>query len=197
MPKPVWYRSIYWRFALAFVALLATLLGVQVFIFMWMTGQMPELFPSRTSAQFASSVATELSATLKEQPDTDLSEFITKNYPRAFRAFVIAMKDCRLAYNKLVTQENSGMLFGARFRLGSDCPGGPRGPRPDFGRGPEFGRGGDAGRGGDPGREGFGRRGGRRGWPFGPPPGPPVDFAPVFVDNVEVGMVAVANDPPP
>src|SRR6476469_3960917 len=117
MSDQVWYRSLYWRFALGFVALLATLLGVQVFIFMWMTGQMPELFPSRTAAQFASSVATELSATLKDQPDTDLTEFITKNYPYAFRAFGIAMKDCRMANNKRVTQENSGMLFGAWLRL--------------------------------------------------------------------------------
>ena len=35
----VWYRSLYWRIALGFVALLATLLAVQGTVFLWMTGR--------------------------------------------------------------------------------------------------------------------------------------------------------------
>ena len=54
MPDPIWYRSLYWRFAFGFVALLATLLVVQGLVFLWMTGSMAELFPSRSPAQFAS-----------------------------------------------------------------------------------------------------------------------------------------------
>ncbi len=56
MPELVWYRSLYWRIAFGFVALLATLLVVQGLVFLWMTGRMTDL-PTRTPAQFASSMA--------------------------------------------------------------------------------------------------------------------------------------------
>ena len=53
MPDPVWYRSLYWRIALGFVALLASLLVVQGLVFLWMTGRMTDLFPNRSPAQLA------------------------------------------------------------------------------------------------------------------------------------------------
>src|SRR6185295_9075867 len=179
MPDPVWYRSLYWRFAIGFVALLATLLAVQGVVLLWMTGQMPEVFRTRSAAQFANTVAADLATSLKDEPDLDLAEFIKKNHPKAFRPFVIAMKDCRFAFNDRFSDRNPPfqILGPARERLGADCPQprgprGPGGPPPDdrfdgFGRGgPGRGDRGDSGR-GDPGRgsgpdpnrplDGFGR----------------------------------------
>ena len=37
MPDAVWYRSLYWRIAFGFVALLAAILVVQVAVFVWLT----------------------------------------------------------------------------------------------------------------------------------------------------------------
>ena len=37
MSRPVWYRSLYWRIAFGFIALLAVVLGAQFIIFLWLT----------------------------------------------------------------------------------------------------------------------------------------------------------------
>ena len=74
MPELFWYRSLYWRFALGFAALLALLLAAQGFVFLWMTGQMTDLFPSRSPAQFAALLASDATATLAEaRPRTSLT----------------------------------------------------------------------------------------------------------------------------
>jgi len=39
MPRPIWFRSLYWRIALGFVAMLAALLFVQGMLFLWLTGR--------------------------------------------------------------------------------------------------------------------------------------------------------------
>ena len=60
MPEVVWYRSLYWRIAFGFVALLATLLVIQVAVFLWLT-----VIVGRSTlgpAQLASEVAAELGA---------------------------------------------------------------------------------------------------------------------------------------
>ena len=64
MSDLAWYRSLYWRIALGFVVLLGLMLVLQGAVFLWMTGRMPELFPSRSPAQFAATIAGDLSATL-------------------------------------------------------------------------------------------------------------------------------------
>ena len=69
MADLVWYRSLYWRIALGFVALLATLLVLQVLVFLWISGRMDDLFPNRTPAQFAGTIATDLSAELARAAD--------------------------------------------------------------------------------------------------------------------------------
>ena len=209
MPDPVWYRSLYWRFAFGFVALLATLLVVQGAVFLWMTGSMAELFPMRSPAQLATSVARELGVSLQEDPTTDLNQFVVDKYPYASHAFVIVLRDCRSSVSQRV-QPSLAMLAIARRRLGITCPDdrlppgatgwGP--PPPWGGRGGE-GRGGDnrndargGGRGGgaDQGRSGdFGRGRGFRGDQRMPPPSP-LEYATVTVGGDDVGLVAVSQE---
>jgi len=211
MPEQVWYRSLYWRIALGFVALLATLLLVQGTVFLWMTGRMTDFFPSRSSAQLASTVAADVAAALTEDPDLDLTTFVRGRYTGAGRSFAIVLRDGRMAISERVppppqlARAARGRLFfsGAGDRDRDPFRGGPPPPPPGgFGAGGDPGPGpgprNDRGRGGD---RFDGGRGGRRGDGFGPggPGGPPmiIEFADINVAGAGIGVVAVPRDAPP
>ena len=49
MSDPVWYRSLYWRIALGFIAMLAILLLAQGLLFLWLTDRIFGA-PARTPA---------------------------------------------------------------------------------------------------------------------------------------------------
>jgi two-component system OmpR family sensor kinase len=211
MPDPVWYRSLYFRIAAGFVGLLGALLVVQGFVFLWMTGRMTELFPSRSPAQFAVALASDITAALDEKPDSDVGAHVAEHDARTYRGFAIAMDDgrvytsiripappnaARAALGRLAAERSAAGLTmpwaggrGPDGGRGRDFRGGPG---PDAGKPPDFGRGGDRppdfGRGGGPGRggPGFGRGG-----------GPPLDFAAIIVAGEPRGMVAVSSEPPP
>jgi signal transduction histidine kinase len=93
MSDPVWYRSLYFRIAVGFVALLGALLVVQGSVFLWMTGRMTDFFPSRSPAQFASAIATDLATTLASTPDEDLAAYLNSHYASAYRPFAVALLD--------------------------------------------------------------------------------------------------------
>jgi signal transduction histidine kinase len=186
MSEPVWYRSLYWRIALGFVALLAVLLLLQGFVFLWMTGRMTELFPNRSPAQLAASIAGDAASAIAERPDTDLDAYLNGRYSGSARGFVVVFRDGRVIASRRVEPPRELRLL-ARMRLFDDRPGERRGP-------PPF-RQGSSGFPGDP-PDGF-RRGGR-GDDFGRR-GPPIpaEYAPVVVNGEAVGMVAVTREPPP
>ena len=205
MPRPIWFRSLYWRIALGFVAMLAALLFVQGMLFLWLTGRFALSTASRTPQQLADQVARELSEALTENPSLDLQVYVTERYGDVTQGFAVMMRDGRRAINR------PGVLppgFGDRLR---------RPPPMEPGGGPERGeRFGDRERFGermgpqpqDPGkapgappsaeRDGpppdFMRRrsGGGRGGPGGP-----VHLSPVVVSGTQVGLVATPNGPPP
>ncbi|HVZ21390.1 MAG TPA: hypothetical protein VG871_10030, partial [Vicinamibacterales bacterium] len=76
MSELSWYRSLYWRIAVGFVALLATVLLLQGAVFLWMTGRMSDLFPNRSPSQFAAAMAADITAVVTEQPTVDLGEYV-------------------------------------------------------------------------------------------------------------------------
>lgn len=210
MSAPAWYRSLYWRFGLGFVLLLAALLIVQGTVFLWMTGQMDELSPTRTSAQFATAIATDLSRELTERPDVDLSAYVKGQYGQALRGFAVVMNDGRVVTSErmpippnLVPQVRR-RLSGGEFGRGGGGPGrgdrgyGPGDPLPDGGAPDRF----DPGRrpppGGPPFGGGRGDRGPRdgRGGPGGPG-GPPPEVSLIAVNAVTVGAVGVPSGSPP
>src|SRR5262245_37569915 len=103
MPEPVWYRSLYWRIALGFVALLATLLVMQIVIFLWITGRMTDFFPNRSPAQFAATLAADLSVTLTDQPGTDVDAYVNEGrYSGSSRGFVVVLTDGQTILSKRV-----------------------------------------------------------------------------------------------
>ncbi len=197
MPRPIWFRSLYWRIALGFVAMLAALLFVQGMLFLWLTGRFAVSTASRTPQQLADQVARELSDALTENPSLELQGFVTERYGDVTQGFVVLMRDGRRAVNR------PGVLppgFGERLR---------RPPPMDPGGGPERGDrfGERTGPPQDPGkppgvpppaeRDGpspdfMRRRGGGRGGPGGP-----VHFSPVVVAATQVGVVVTPNGPPP
>lgn len=180
MPDPIWFRSLYWRIAFGFIAMLAILLLVQAALFLWLTGRFTESLTSSTPQQVADLVARELSDALTDNPSLDLQAYVRTELDDVPQAFVVIMRDGRRASNR------PGVLppnFGERFGRRGGPPGTPFGgrgapPAPD-----------DAA----PQPEGF-RRGGRGG--PGPGPGGP-NVAPIVVSNMQVGHVAVPSGPPP
>jgi signal transduction histidine kinase len=181
MPETVWFRSLYWRIAIGFVAMLAVVLALQTTLFLYMTGRFAA--SSRTPQQLADEIARELSDTLTEHPALDLDRHVRERYEDMKQAFVVILRDGRRTANR------PGVLppgFGGGLRRGgpppfSDNPGqrgdgparleslpGEHGPPPDFVR----------------------RRGGRGG------PGAP-SISPIVVNSAQVGHVAVPSGPPP
>src|SRR5262245_24727880 len=132
MPEPVWYRSLYWRIALGFVAMLAVLLVTQVFVFLWVSGRMPDFFPNRSPAQLAATLAADVAQVLNERPETDLSEYVNGRYSRSPRGFVVVLSDGRTIVSQRVPPPQN-LARVARLRLPN------RPPEPDVDRSPRRG----------------------------------------------------------
>jgi len=211
MPSLVWYRSLYWRIAIGFVALLAVLLGVQGLVFLWLTGQVAAFWPGRSASELASSIASDVSQAVSANPKLDLNTYVNNRYQSAFRSFAVVMRDGRVVLSRRVVPPRD-IERAARMRLYGDAIPPPwfgrrDGPPPDReslppgrdGAPPDRGR--SAPPGGDFGRRGFGR-GDFDGRGFGgrgrfDPRGPSLEFATVVIAGNDAGVVAVPVETPP
>jgi signal transduction histidine kinase len=162
-----WFRSLYWRIVVGFIALLATLLVVQGLLFLWLTGRFVTSPVSRTPQELADHVARDVSDALSDNPELDLGVHLRERFGEIRQPFVVVMRDGRRASNR------PGML--PRGFPGG-WPGRGREPRTE-GRSEQR-----------PGQQApMRRRGG---------PGNSV-FAPIVVADAQVGLVAVPSNPPP
>jgi len=214
VPEVVWYRSLYWRIALGFVALLAMLLATQGTVFLWLTGRAAEILPGRTPVEYAQTIAADLAVGLTDRPDLDIEAYLNERYQTTYRAFVAVTRDGRLVSSRRVPPpvELSRAALG---RLMGEFPG-----RPGSGRGVGTGAGGPGAGGGSaavlgaapgavrtPSDRPEGSRGGRGGGfdrgrdgfrGRGPGPGGQgAVFAPVVVNGETFAMVAVTSEPRP
>lgn len=202
MTEVRWYRSLYWRIALGFVGVLAALVVGQTVVFLWVTGRVSDMWPGRSPAEFAQLVASDAAAALATQPDVDLDAHLNGRFTSMYRGFVVVMRDRRIVYSLHIPAPPT-LARTAIWRLEQET-GVSLGPFDDPGRGGRGGRGRfgpssgsgravpSAPRGGFPGGGFGGRRGGE----------PPADrnsvvFAPVRLDGVTVGIVAVSSSSPP
>ena len=221
MPDPVWYKSLYWRIAFGFVAMLAALLLAQGLVGLWLTDRIVG-WSAQSPEELVSSVAADLSTALTSNSNLPLDTYVRDEFSHIYRPFVVVMVDGRAASNR-----PKGLPPGyiravqQRLRRGEplnsvDPRDGGRGGRdrgPDRWRESE-----DGGRGGplDSARGGPGRpRDGEPRGEFGRPPdggpgdgsgGPPrgsasapiviADAAPGAV-NAPVGFVVIPINPPP
>jgi signal transduction histidine kinase len=209
MPEIAWYRSLYWRIALGFVALLAALLAVQGVVFLWITGRAAELLPGRTPGEYAQTIAGDLATVLRDQPDTDLDEYLNSRYQTTYRPFVVVTRERRIVNSRRI-EPPPELARAAVGRLAAEIApmyGPPRGggggagpgtgisgppPPPSFPRDPARGRPQL-----DPRGPNFGGRGPGPGRGRGPGPGPGTVFATVAVNGEIHAVVAVTAEPRP
>jgi signal transduction histidine kinase len=177
MPERVWYKSLYWRIALGYVALLAVLLLVQTGLSVWLTDRMWGR-ASRTPEQLAELVAQDLSAQLVQNPQIDIERHLRDTYGSGYQPFVVVLAGETRTLSNRPTAVPGNLGRDARVRLGW----GDRGP----GRG-----------GGGPGRSGGGPDG--RAGGIGPDGKRPqfAHFVDVMVNGRRAGVVAVPLGPPP
>jgi len=159
MPETVWYKSLYWRIALGFVALLATLLALEGLVFLWLTGRTAEFLPGRSPVELAQAIARDAANALTERPDIDLDEHLNERFTSSYRSYAVAIADGRTVVSRSVPPPPNALraAFGRLIAQGVPVksPEGLGPPRFE-GRPPD----------------GFDRReGGRRGDGFDPRPG--------------------------
>ena len=116
MPEPVWFRSLYWRIALGFVAMLAVAAGRAGDVFLWLTGRIVGR-PAATPQQLADLVARELSRRAHRQPGAR---------PRT--------RTCARVRPHLPGRSSSSCATAAARRTGRGAAAGLRRPAPRLGR---------------------------------------------------------------
>ena len=99
MPDPVWYKSLYWRIAFGFVAMLAALLLAQGLVGMWLTDRIIGT-SAQSPEELVSSVASNLSAALSKDPGLALETYVRDEFRHIYRPFVVAMNDGRAVSNR-------------------------------------------------------------------------------------------------
>ena len=100
MSDPVWYRSLYWKIAFGFIAMLAILLLTQGLLFLWLTDRIFAAAP-RTPAQLATMVADDVSAELQQHPDADIEGFIRDRFSHIYQPFLVVAKVKQIYEQKL------------------------------------------------------------------------------------------------
>jgi signal transduction histidine kinase len=219
MSDPVWYRSLYWKIAFGFIAMLAVLLLSQVLLFLWLTDRIFAATP-RTPAQLATMVAEEVGGEIQQHPDVDLEPFVREHFSHIYQPFLVVLTNGQRVSNRPngLPPEFARSVQG---RLRAEMFGAPRFAEPGTGRPPTGAIGGDSGREGLPSRPSTGDapsapaiepRGSApaiepRGYPGGPGPGGgfgrrggprfPAEYAAIMAADRQVGVVAVPLNPPP
>ena len=169
MSDPVWYRSLYWRIAFGFVALLASLLVIQAGVYVWLTVVVGRSWLG--PAQLAQEVALDVGAALSANPALDVTAYVPERFGRIYQPFLVVMHDGRLASNRM---DGLPPGFAGMARIAHSRRQAPEGPAPSRPEGPTRESG----------------RGGRR---------LPVELWPIAAPGVEAdaGYVAVPGNPPP
>jgi two-component system, OmpR family, sensor kinase len=171
MPEQVWYRSLYWRIGLGFIACVAGLLIAQAVLFVWLTNPAQGTLPGGSPQRFATLVASDISSALDADPSIDIEKYVRDNFDHVTRPIVIFLRDGRVISTRRYTPPEP-LVRAARIRLERGIFEGARSRDGEEGR--------RAGEGG------FRERGGR----------PPM-FGRVVVDGQVIGLVLTPFDGPP
>jgi signal transduction histidine kinase len=116
MHERVWYRSLYWRIALGYIALLAVLLVVQTGLAVWLTDRMWGR-ASRTPSQLAELVAQDVSAQLTQTPELDVEDHLRRIYGSGYQPFVLVLDGDRRTLSNRPTAIPPSLGRDARMRL--------------------------------------------------------------------------------
>lgn len=130
MSERRWFRSLYWRIGLGFIALLALLLVAQAASFVWLAVQTEGGQPERVGQDFAQLVAAEFGAALANDATLDLRQYASRRLGELHRpAFVIFPDGAVIGPPGVAVPAGLERLAAARFR-GSRPRGGAFGPLP-------------------------------------------------------------------
>jgi two-component system sensor histidine kinase BaeS len=99
MLDPVWYKSLYWRIAFGFVAMLAALLLAQSLVIVWLTDRVVG-WSAQSPEELVSSVAAEMSTALTGNPNLPLDTHVKDQFSHIYRPFAVVMVDGRAASNR-------------------------------------------------------------------------------------------------
>lgn len=121
MFKPVWYRSLYWRVGLGFVAFLASLLAVQALLFVWLVGVRPGGLPVDPD-RLADVIASDIAGALEADGSADLGARVTREFGSAAPAFLVVLRDGRVLSNRTVPPP---LVRATRVRLARMAAGRP------------------------------------------------------------------------
>lgn len=183
MSERAWPRSLYWRIALGFVAVLGVLLVVQAAMFLWLAAR--ETSESRTRTPFgqAALVASDLGTALDADPELDVGPWLREHYGDAVHPVGVVMPNNRVFTSHQDVQLPLSLIEAAerrlRFSRRFGAEGGPRPSGEPFAGDPPPGR-----PPGDP--------GGRGGMGLGPPL---VGMAQVVAGGRVVGVVVALVGP--
>src|SRR5690348_9621524 len=120
MSEPTWYRSLYWRIAFGFLALLAILLLAQGALFLWLTDRIIGS-PTRTPIQLAEFAAHDVADAMAANHDLDVPVFVTSHFRRVYQPFEVALFDGRRASNHPDgLPPNFGHAVDRRIRMGDE-----------------------------------------------------------------------------
>src|SRR6478672_6360840 len=193
-----WHRSLYFRFALGVVGLLAAMLVVQAILFTWAVSQSGRSLPGQSPMRFGQTIALDLANLLEREPRADLAQYVHEQYAQYNHPFFVVLDDGRVisSGSAKVPDALLSMARGQLQRWAERPPmrrfergdGGPRFGRPPPGEPPEPNE--NPGRGGGPwvGRgERFER--GPGGMPFVRP-------APIVIAGKVTGVVVVPPQAP-
>ncbi len=136
-----WYRSLYWRIAIGFVAFLAAMLVVQGVLFLWVVARSGRTASGESPERFAQVVAADLAIALASDPQVDIQRYLAERYANEDQPFFVVLRDGDVITRGGV-EVPEPLLRAARARLS----------RRRERQGPPFGRGGfGGGPGGPPG----------------------------------------------
>ena len=79
-PRPGWYRSLYWRIALAVIALVALMLAAEGALFLWLSDRTAGAMPGRNPQQMVRLVAQDFEAALTAEPSLDVEMYLREQY---------------------------------------------------------------------------------------------------------------------
>ncbi len=178
MSERAWFRSLYWRIAIGFVAFLAALMVVQGAVTVWFLARSSDAVAGRSTLDLAALVASDLSTAWSADENLDVDAYLREHYGSHWRPVALVLPDGRMFLSQPDADVPPLLREAALRRLTH------RGSGPGRGGGQGFGPG--AGLGPGPGLEARGGRG----------PGRPAAFYPVVVQDRVRAMVLVPPNAP-
>lgn len=86
-----WYRSLYWRIAVGFIACLAVLLLVQGILFVWVMSAAGSTVPNQPPERLAQIVALDITSALEREPSLDVEQYVRQEYAKDTQPFMVLL----------------------------------------------------------------------------------------------------------